>query len=297
MDLPLQYHKQRVISSCRGFEPGQFSAELRGLAIDGQGNVYAAGDSLVTVLTSEGRILRSWPTERPPYAVAVAPDGRVYVGQEGQLQIFDDAGRLLDTWRDADRLGLVTAIGVTGAAVIIADVKDRCLRRFDRAGRFLHNIGKDNRMKGFLVPNRHLDFVIDAQDIIHAANPGQHRIQHFTLAGQLLGRFGHFDGRDPAGFTGCCNPTNLALTPEGHIVTVEKAPPRVKVYTAEGELLAVMGTGDLDPNCKNSDVAVDAQGRIYVVDTARLLIVVYAPDTVSGTKRPATAPATQEVRP
>ena len=31
--------------------------------------------------------------------MAVAADGSVYVGQAGQVEIFDGEGRLADTWR------------------------------------------------------------------------------------------------------------------------------------------------------------------------------------------------------
>jgi hypothetical protein len=137
------------------------------------------------------------------------------------------------------------------------------------------------------VPNRHLDLAVDAQGVIHAANPGKHRVERYTVAGELLGHFGRFDGRDPAGFGGCCNPTNLTLTRNGLIVVTEKAPPRAKFYNGSGELLAVVGEDEFDPNCKNMDVAVDSKGRVYVVDTARLQICVYAPDPAGAASRPA----------
>lgn len=291
----LKYRKERVLVGHRGFGPGQISEALRGIAIDAAGRIHVVGDALLVVLDADGRALRSWPTERPGHCVTVTPDGTVYVGEPGQIEIFDADGTRRDRWRDEQRLGLVTSIAVTDEHVIIADVQDRCLRRYDRQGRFLNDIGRDTRMRGFMLPNRHLDFVIDRQNVIHVCNPGQHRVQHYALDGKLLGRFGRFDGRDPAGFTGCCNPTNLALTPEQHIVTVEKAEPRIKVYTRDGRLLAVFGQKDFDPGCKNTDAAVDAQGRIYVIDTVRLHIVVFAPRAT--TTQPLGEPTTREVNP
>ena len=109
------------------------------------------------------------------------------------------------------------------------------------------------------------------------------------LDGKLLGHFGRFDGRNPEGFPGCCNPTNLAVTRQGHIVVTEKAVARVKVYTADGGLLAVFGGDDLDRNGKNLDVAVDAQERVYVADPVRLQICVFAP--------PASPPAGESAKP
>lgn len=269
--------------------PPTFTNELRGLAIDAGGRVYAVGDSKLVIFSADGREIGGWHTERPGFSVGVAADGRVFVGQPGQIQIFDRDGTLLDAWRDEQRLGLVTAIGLVGDAVIIADTQGRCLRRYDRDGTWRNDIGTDNRMRGFLVPNGYLDFAVDAAGVLHIANAGMHRVEQYTINGERRGHFGRFDGRDPAGFPGCCNPTNVGVTPTGDIVVSEKAGPRVKVYSAAGELRAVVAD-DFDPNCKNMDLAVDAQGRIHVIDTVRLQIVVFEPEPTT------TRPAAPEVQ-
>jgi len=248
---------------------------LRGIAVDGHGQLYAAGDFEIKVFDAAGRLNRRWPVSKPPLAVAVAGDGAVYAGEFGQIEVFDGAGKLSHTWRDEKLLGRVTAIGFTGDSVLAGDAADRAIRRFDRGGKFLNNIGKDNPVNGFLIPNGVVDFGVDAQGVIHAANPGKHRVERYTPEGKLLGHMGRFDGLDPAGFTGCCNPTNVAIH-EG-IYTTEKAGPRVKAYDFSGKLLAVIATDLFDANCKNMNIAVDARGRVYVVDTVKAAILVFEP--------------------
>ncbi len=292
----MRYHRQRVISG-RGTGRGAFTEALRALTIDAHDRLYAVGDSKLVVFSLEGKLLKTWPTERPGHAVAVDVAGSVYVGQPGQVQIFDADGKLLDTWRDAERMGLVTAIGFAGNSVILADTRDRCLRRYEKSGTFVRNIGKDNRMKGFLIPNGYLDFVVDADGIIHVCNPGKHRIERYTLDDKLLGHIGRFGGNDPVGFSGCCNPTNVTLTRAGHVVVTTKAEPLAKIYTADGKLLALVGENDFDPNCKNMDVAVDSRGRIYVIDTARLHICVFAPEESGSTSRPTGSTSGETVTP
>jgi sugar lactone lactonase YvrE len=132
-------------------------------------------------------------------------------------------------------------------------------------------------MKGFLIPNGVLDFGVDAKGILHAANPGKHRVERYTPEGKLLGHFGRFDGRDPAGFTGCCNPTNVAVTDGAHVWVTEKAGPRAKVYDAGGKLLEVIAADVFDPNCKNMSIAAGSRGRVYVADTVKLRIFVFEP--------------------
>ncbi len=286
----MQYRRVRVISG-KGSRPEQFTTTLRGIALDRTGGLYAVGDSQVKLFDADGALRRRWPTSKPGHCVAVDRDGTVYVGQEGQVERFGADGKPLDAWRDTERMGLVTAIGLTQDDVLIADVRERCIRRYDKRGRFRSNIGKDNRTRGFLVPNGVLDLAVDADGVIHAANPGKHRVERYSLDGQLLGRFGQFTGPDPRGFSGCCNPTNLTVTRAGHVVVTEKAGPRAKVYDASGKLLAIVADDAFDQNCKNMDVAVDARGWIYVVDTVQLHICVFAPVDNQAASQPASAPA------
>jgi sugar lactone lactonase YvrE len=305
----MDYRKVQVIAG-RGEAPGRFAESLRGLAVDAQDRLYAVGDSKVVVFSPGGAVERSWATKLPGYCVAVAPDGTVYVGQEGQVQLFAADGTPGDTWRDGDRLGVISSIGLTDDAVLLGDATARCIHRYERSStklnsstkfnfalpdRFVSDIGKNNRMRGFMLPNGHMDFAVDGQAVIHAAHSGKHRVERYDLDGKLLGQFGRFDGTDPVGFPGCCNPTNLALTVEGQVVVTEKASPRVKVYDADGKLRAHFGEQDFDANCRNMDVAVDTRGRVYVIDTVRLQVVVYNPEDVAATQ-PTTA-ATQRVQP
>jgi sugar lactone lactonase YvrE len=273
----MEYRQIRVIGG-KGSAPGQFSTSLRGLAVDAHGQLYAAGDSGITVFDAAGRLKRRWSTMRPVLSVAVAGDGTVYAGQTGQIEIFDPAGKLVNAWRDEALLGRVTALGFVPDGVLAGDAADRAIRHFDRHGKFLNNIGKDNPVHGLLIPNGVVDFAVDAHGVIHAANPGKHRVERYLPSGELLGHIGRFHGTDPAGFGGCCNPTNVAV--RDRIYVTEKAGPRAKVYDFSGNLQGVIASAAFDPNCKNMSVAVDGRGLVYVADTVKLAIFVFEPVTV-----------------
>ena len=127
----MDYHQVGVLGG-KGAEPHQFTTALRGVAVDEGNRVFAVGDSEVKVFDSTGKLSRRWPTSRPGHSVAVGVG--VYVGQQGQVEIYDSSGKLLDTWRDPKHLGLVTAIGLLPDDVLIADARDRSIRRYDRQG-------------------------------------------------------------------------------------------------------------------------------------------------------------------
>jgi sugar lactone lactonase YvrE len=284
----MQY-RQVLVMGGRGFRPEQFTESLRGVCVDRAGLVYAAGDSEVKVFDAQGRLVRRWKTEKPGYCVALSDHKTVHVGQAGQVQQHDEDGKLLATLRDGERLGLVTSVGLSGEHVLLADATHRCIRRYDKDGKLLNDIGADNNTRGFLIPNGHLDFALDGKGVIHAANPGKYRIERYTPAGELLGHFGRFGARNVEDFPGCCNPTNVALTAQGLVVVTEKAPARAKTYDAGGKLLAFIGPEAFDQNCKNMDVAVDSRGRLYIVDTARLQIDVFALDESAPASGPTAA--------
>jgi sugar lactone lactonase YvrE len=284
----MQYRQTRTISG-KGPGPDQFAEALHGITVAADGMVWAVGGKDVRAFEASGKLEHHWRTDQPAYCVAVDAGAAVYVGQSGQITKYDAEGKLQAAMQDADRFGVVTAIWPWGDCLLVADAKGRCIRRCDTGGQWLNDIGKDNRTHGFVIPNKYLDFAVDGRGVVYAASSGKHRIERYSLDGELLGFWGKFGTREPAGFPGCCNPTNVALTTQGHIVVTEKAAPRVKVYTAEGELLTAFGSEDFDPNCKNMDVAVDSSDRIYVADTVRLHIQVFEPVGAADEAAPAVA--------
>lgn len=251
-------------------------AAIRGLAVDRRGALYAACDSGIHVFDPAGRLLRRWPTSHPPHSVAVDCDGDVWAGEDNRIEIFDPAGKPLRAWPNLG--GRITALGFLNDSVLAADAADRAIHRFDPSGALRNKIGKNNPVNGFLIPNGVLDFALDAHGVIHAANPGKHRVERYSAAGLLLGHIGRFHGNDPAGFTGCCNPTNVAVAGDRIYVT-EKAVPRAKAYDFSGNLLAVVASSVFDPNVKNMSIAATLAGRVYVVDTVKLAILAFEPVT------------------
>jgi sugar lactone lactonase YvrE len=248
---------------------------LRGVAVDNHGSVYAAGDSGIKHFDAAGRVQHRWSTARPVLSVAIAPNGAVWAGELRQIEIFDRAGNLLDTWRDDLLLGRVTALGFSGEAVFVGDAAGRAIRHFDRARQFRNHIGLDNPTHGLLIPNGVVDFDVDSAGVVYVANPGKHRVERYSVAGELLGRIGRFTGPDPSGFSGCCNPTNVAVVNGRGIFVTEKAPPRAKLYDFEGKLLAVIEGPFFDPMCRNMDITVDSGGRVYVADTMKRQVQVF----------------------
>ena len=130
-----------------------------------------------------------------------------------------------------DRLGLVTAIAVIEDGVLLADANARWIRRYDREGKFLNNIGEQHRKGGFHIPNGVVDFDVDDRGIVHVANPGMHRVERYSADGTLLGRFGRFDGRALPATGGH----------EGHIASGESSGRRIMGQAGDATLEHLLG--------------------------------------------------------
>jgi len=261
-DVPLKY------ALVQTFESGMDG--LKGIAIDAQDRVYLAGKDGVRVLDAGGRALLSWRTPGPARCVAVDEGGNVYVGLRTKVETYDSTGKPLASWgkegRGPGEFGIITAVAVSGPNVLVADAGNRCVHRFDTTGDFIDEIGKRDREAGFLglvVPSPYLDCAVDPGGFLHVTNPGQMRVEKYSLDGELVGFWGKPGARADR-FCGCCNPTNIALMPRGRTVTAEKGIPRVKVYDSQARLLAFMGPEFFPEGAAGLDLAVDSQQRIYV---------------------------------
>jgi hypothetical protein len=282
---PAQLERQYTLAATIGGQAlPAFRQSLLDVAADGSGRVVALGDGHVRAFSIGGDLLGQWRAGDGAECLAAGPDGRIYVGGAGRVEIFDSAGRRTGAFAfgDAGRPPAVSAIAVHGDDVLVADASARIVRRFDSSGRPLNLVGDQGKTKAFMLPNGRLDVDVDAAGIVRVTDTGRHQVTSWALDGTPIGRFGKFGMQDPADFVGCCNPVNVATTPDGKVVTSEKMVARVKVFEPDGRLLAVIGTEHFDPMCTQIHLAVDSQGRILAADPVRRRVQVFSPAAPGG---------------
>jgi hypothetical protein len=274
---PLPQAYARVATLVGPGMPGEFRQSLQGLAIGPGDAAYALGDGEVRVFDAGGRPARQWAVPEKASCVGVAPDGRVAVGSPGRVDIYTEAGVRLGeiVVGTPDKPADVTAVRFVRDGVIVADASARILRRYDAKGGEQGVIGSQNKTGGFMLPNRSLDFDVDAAGVVYATDTGRHRVSSWKQDGTMVESFGKFGMAKPEDFVGCCNPVNVAVAPGGSIVTAEKVIARVKVFGQDRSLLAVIGPEHFDPMCRHIHVAVDSSGRIVAGDPERRTIAVF----------------------
>jgi hypothetical protein len=256
-----------------------------------EGQLYFGRVSGVAVADRDGRTLGGWESQSRVTALAVDEHGNVYTAGGGLIEKRSGEGESLLVWGfggcDGDPFETVTGLAVAEGSVFVADAGAKLVYRFDYEGRPLGEIGSkesDPDGRGFEIPSPFFDCAV-RDGVLYVTNTGRHRVEMFDFDGKRLGHWGEF-GSEPRQFPGCCNPTNIALAPDGRIVVSQKGAPVVKVFSREGRFLGTLGKGEFPANARGIDLAVTNEGRILALDpvAGRLHSFTLVPPPEGGTE-------------
>lgn len=250
----------------------------RGIAAGPDGRIYVAGDRAVRIFDAAGQRLSEIPLSRPPRCLAVAANGTIYVGLDDRVDVIGAKGTVRAHWPPLGGKSQITCIAVGAEDVFVADYGLRVVHRYDTSGKLLGRVvprDAEGAAGTFTIPSPYFDVAVTPGGLLTVANTGERRVETYTFAGEPRGRWGH-SSTEVAGFAGCCNPSHIALLPDGRVVTSEKGLPTIKIHLPAGRLESVVATAEmlaaLPEQCANPyrpiglDVAVDPAGRVLVLD-------------------------------
>ncbi len=283
-------------------QTGRIAVDLKrpvALAVGPEDRVYVTGSGGIRVYDPVP--VMKIETSAVGTCIAVADDGRIYAGFTDHVEVYDALGKRLATWASVPGRPYLTSIALSGQDVYLADSGNRIVWHCDMEGNVIGRIGGKDESRGvpgFVVPSPYFDVAIGHDGLLRVSDPGRHRIEAYTTAGDLEFFWGEL-GNAPAEFCGCCNPVNFCLLKDGRVVTAEKGLPTVKVFEPDGDAhtrgrlqAVVAGPEQLaDANGRNAanaedqvcDVAVDSRGRVLVLDpfTSSVRIFVSAREPVN----------------
>ncbi len=196
----------------------------------------------------------------------------------------------IPNWSPSDRMrlyirkdiaSLVWDYGITSASLSPPVIEDPYAERLvDLSADFV--IGAEGLSPGEFFRPR--DLAVASDGSIYVADTANHRIQHISADGDVLGVWGSFaDVRSGDAPGGTFNePWGLAVGPDGNIFVADTWNHRVQWFTAEGDFLGMFGFEGLGEEPEAfwgpRDVAVDSQGRIFVSDTGNKRVKVFNSD-------------------
>ncbi len=254
-------------------ETDQFSINMdqpRGIAVDNHDNIYVVGDKSILSYTSSGSLHNSILIEHAPYAVTVNDEDNIFVATQDHVRVFSSQGMNNGVWDTRGFGARFCSISSDGSNVFVGDAGNKEVLHYDSSGKLLSEIGKGT----FVVPSRHLDVYAATDGNVWAVNPGKHTIALYSSRGSS--KSWGTASTDIKGFSGCCNPTDIALTKDGYFITSEKGIPRVKMYDPKGNFVCIIAPAEaFDSSVESLDIAVDSKSRVLVLDANRKFIRVF----------------------
>lgn len=245
----------------------------------------AAGE--IKIINTNGKEVKKFKPELPsaPSTIAVDKQDNIYVmyplskkvtrkfrGRTMEVDetygyeaaVFNTKG---EQQRKIELKGLKTATGarVANGKLLVADWQNKIIGVFNTTTGAKEAALEDMRPCCMI-----LDFAVNAKNEVLVANLGAFRVQAFDLKGKNLLAFGK-RGKGVSDFHGCCNPVSVAYLNNGAIVTVEKDPTRVKVFSSEGAK-TIAGIDELVKGCSYIPMIVDSKDNLYLASPAKGMI-------------------------
>jgi len=249
-----------------------------GIAVDYKDRVYLAGKDRIRIFDKNGNPVSGFEIFEPAMCIAVSPDGDIYLGLKDHVEVFDFSGNLLMQWPQINESAYITSIAVKDGSVFVADAGNKMVYHYDQSGILKNTIGEKNKetdFSGFIIPSPHFDLAIGREGQLWVVNPGKHEFLAFNKNGEL---FSSWDKTSMQldGFSGCCNPGNIALLPDGSFVTSEKGIERVKIHLPSGDYKCVVAApNNFEEGTEHLDLAVNSESEILVLDTKKGVVNIY----------------------
>ncbi|MCH8216151.1 MAG: hypothetical protein IH892_05190 [Planctomycetes bacterium] len=246
------------------------------LTVMATGQIAVIGDRQLAIFSRNRRKIHVKDLGAAPQAVCAGAKGGLLVAMQDAILLLNDAGAQIGRWSLADRDGLaVTSISAGGDSVYVGDGVHGKVHRFTASGQYQGSLDQT-----FAAAANFFPVEVDAEGRLHVAHSSRHRVETFSPAGISVASWGA-KSRDAAGFSGCCNPVDLAVLPDGKFVTAERGQPRIKLFSSKGDYIKTLAepeqftadrlsSYDNHQACSGGGLSVAAgpKGAVYALDHA-----------------------------
>jgi len=252
--------------------------DFGGIAVDRADNIYIASANLVQQYNKNGDFIFSFKIQDTALSIAIHPSREILIGMRNYLERYSEKGALIQQWEQFNKAAYFTSIAADDSSVFVADAGNKIVHRFNKDGKRIMEIGKKDKDKGipgFFIPSPYFDVLFDKSGQLWAINTGRHAFEAYTIDGELITRWER-TSMSIDGFSGCCNPTHVAVLSDGSFVTSEKGIARVKIHNKNGDFSClVAGPDEFAEGTVGLDLAVDSKDRIILLDPVKALVRIY----------------------
>lgn len=251
---------------------------LYGIAIDTKDNLYVSCTENILVYNPEGELFRNIPLRDNAYCLTIAESGEIYLGMADHVEVWDMEVNQLQVWSSMGESSIFTSIAINENSVFVADAGNKVVYHFNLKGELQNKIGEkdtENGKLGFILPSAYFDLSIGRDGELWVVNPGIHQLESYSPKGELITSWKR-TSMQLDGFSGCCNPSHIAILSDGSFVTSEKGIERVKIHQPTGDFKTLVASPDqFIAGTTDLDLAVDSKDRIYVSDPKKGLIRIF----------------------
>ncbi len=239
--------------------------------------ILVAEDFLIQ-LNKNGEQLGKTILSSSPTCVTTSLNGDIWVGFRNKVSVFDKDGKSIQNWTSFGDRSVITSLAVSNDFVYVADAGNRVIYKCSKDGKIISRIGEKNDDKavpGYVIPSPYFDVALSEEGYLWAVNPGRHSFENYTADGAMRSSWTKSSVKTE-GFSGCCNPSHMAIMNDNSFVTSEKGIFRMKIYDQHGEYMGVVTAPDqFDEDGLPAEVAVDENGLIYALDFNRKQIRIF----------------------
>ena len=250
--------------------------------IDADGNVYVSDEALhrITVFSDDGQFLGKWGVRGEgdgefirPSGVAFDPDGYLLVvdGTNNRVQRYDKDGRFIGAWgrqgTGNGEFNLPWGITVDhDGNVYVADWRNDRIQKFDADGKHLSTWGESGQGNGEF--HRPSGVEVDSEGMIYIADWGNERVQVLGPHGTFIAKF-----RGESGLSKWAD--DYFVPNKDELEEREKADLEPELDLSSENFARAESANIEKLFWGPTSIVADAEGRIFVVESARYRIQVY----------------------
>ncbi|PLX13754.1 MAG: hypothetical protein C0598_02930 [Marinilabiliales bacterium] len=255
--------------------------KMKAVDVDKDDNIYVAGKDKILIYDKNAKFIRQIYTEVEALSLKVSDNNDIYLGARDHVEIWNFEGEKEASWEVLNPRVVITSIALTDSSVFVADAGNKIIYHYNLNGKLKNEIGRKDSIKGiqgFVIPSPYFDIAIGRDNELWVVNSGRHQFEAYDMYGNLKSSWKK-TSMNLDGFSGCCNPSNMAILPNGSFVTTEKGIVRIKIHKPSGEFESVVATPkQFDKGTRGLDVAVDSENRIILLDPMRAMIRIFEKD-------------------
>ncbi len=238
--------------------------------------IYIGGNKFIAIFDSIGKMVSKVKTAGNIIALAVNSEENLFAVYKNSIEIYTQEGKVLQKISNFSKKSHFTSIVLEEEFFFIADAGKKVIYKLDYKGNTLQEIGKkDENFKGFIIPSPYFDIIKGQKGQLWAVNTGRHEFTAFSEQGEAISSWKK-SSMSLEGFSGCCNPSHIAMLSNGDFVTSEKGTERIKIHSQNGDFKClVAGSNLFEKGTKGIDLAVDSKDRIFALDPKRKKILIF----------------------